>query len=183
MEMEMVRIGVMFVVLVACNDPKTAPAPAKGVTPAAISVSSTSFGAGAAIPKDFTCDGADRSPQLSWSDPPASAKSIAIVVDDPDAPSGTFTHWLVYNLPTESSSLAEGVDPTSLGAKVGMNDFESVRYAGPCPPKMQIHRYRFIVYALDMPLELADAAPRNQVDTSMNGHVLAQGTLYGTFSH
>jgi Raf kinase inhibitor-like YbhB/YbcL family protein len=174
---------VLSLALAACKPTVPPPGGPPGVSVASITVTSKSFPSNGPIPIDYTCDGKDLSPQLTWSSPPEATKAIAIVVDDPDAPSGTFTHWLVYNLPADASQLAEAVDPTTLGAKVGMNDFESVRYAGPCPPKMQVHRYRYVVYALDLPLELADAATRAQVDTAMNGHVLAQGTLYGTFSH
>ncbi len=183
MEMEMVRIGVMFVVLVACNDPKTAPAPAKGVTPAAISVSSTSFGAGAAIPKDFTCDGADRSPQLSWSDPPASAKSIAIVVDDPDAPHGTFTHWIAWNITATTRAIAEGQGAESAGGVSGENDFGRAGWSGPCPPKGALHHYHFKVFGLDAALSLKPDAKRSALDSAMSGHVVAQGEMVATFQH
>ena len=168
---------------IACKPTIPAPNAPPGVTVASITVTSKSFSSNGPIPIDYTCDGKEVSPQVTWSSPPEGTKSIALVVDDPDAPSGTFTHWLVYNLPPDTTALAEGVDPSTLGAKIGMNDSESVRYGGPCPPKMQIHRYRFHVYALDAALGLKDGADRAALDTNMNAHVLGEGTLYGTFSH
>src|SRR5690349_3581895 len=168
--------------VLACKGRKgTVPAPGgpAGVAVASITVTSKSFPSNGSIPIDYTCDGKEVSPQLTWSAPPEGTKSISIVVDDPDAPSATFTHWLVYGLPPDATSLAEGVDPTTLGAKIGMNDFEAVRYGGPCPPKMQIHRYRFQIYALDAMLDLPDGVDRARLDTAMNGHVLGQGILYG----
>jgi Raf kinase inhibitor-like YbhB/YbcL family protein len=170
-------------VLAACKPTVPPPGAPPGVEVASITVTSKSFPSNGPIPIDYTCDGKDVSPQITWSAPPEGTKSLALLVDDPDAPSGTFTHWLVYNLPAETTSLAEGVDPATLGAKVGMNDFEQVRYGGPCPPKMQIHRYRFHLYALNADLDLPDGANRTKVDMTMNGHVLGEGTLYGQFSH
>jgi Raf kinase inhibitor-like YbhB/YbcL family protein len=169
--------------LAACRPTVPPPGAPPGVEVASITVTSKSFPSNGPIPIDYTCDGKEISPQITWSSPPEGTKSLALVVDDPDAASGTFTHWLVYNLPPETTSLAEGVDPATIGAKIGMNDFEQVRYGGPCPPKMQIHRYRFHLYALNAELALPDGANRAKVDTTMNGHVLGEGTLYGQFSH
>ncbi len=173
----------IFTLLLGCRPTIAPPAAPPGVTVASITVTSKSFSPNGPIPIDYTCDGKDAAPQLTWSSPPENTKALAIVMDDPDAPSGTFTHWIVYNLPPDATSIGEGVDPATAGAKVGMNDFEAVRYGGPCPPKQQIHRYRFHLYALDAPVELRDGANRGQIDVAMNGHVLGDGTLYGTFSH
>jgi Raf kinase inhibitor-like YbhB/YbcL family protein len=183
MRLPFLVIAVLLTLPAACKPTIPAPGAPPGVTVASVTVTSKSFSSNGPIPIDYTCDGKEMSPQVTWSSPPEGTKSIALVVDDPDAPSGTFTHWLVYNLPPDSTFLAEGVDPSTVGAKIGMNDFESVRYGGPCPPKMQIHRYRFHVYALNAALDLKDGADRAAVDTHMNGHVLGEGTLYGTFSH
>jgi Raf kinase inhibitor-like YbhB/YbcL family protein len=173
----------LVVVLAACKPTVPPPGAPPGVEVSSITVTSKSFPSNGPIPIDYTCDGKDISPQITWSSPPEGTKSLSLVVDDPDASSGTFTHWLVYNLPAETTSLAEGVDPSTQGAKIGLNDFDQVRYGGPCPPKMQIHRYRFHLYALNASLDLPDGANRARVDTAMNGHVLGEGTLYGQFSH
>ena len=170
--------------LAACHDP-TAPGPSAppGVQAASITVTSKSFATGAEIPVDYTCDGKDGSPQLTWSAPPDKTKAITIVVDDPDAPSGTFTHWIVIDLPPETLSLAEGIDPSTLGAKVGANDFHNVRYNGPCPPHGEQHRYQFTVYATDVVLPLSESATRADVDQALSSHVLGAGTLTALFSH
>jgi len=174
---------VALVALAACKPTVPPPAGVPGVNVSSITVTSKSFSTNGAIPVDYTCDGKELSPQVTWSSPPEGTKSLALVVDDPDASSGSFTHWLLYNIAPETLALPEGVDPPTVGAKIGMNDFEGVRYSGPCPPKMQIHRYRFHLYALNASLELKDGADRGQLDTAMSGHVLGEGTLYGTFSH
>jgi Raf kinase inhibitor-like YbhB/YbcL family protein len=173
----------VLVALGACKPTIPPPAGVPGVTVSSITVTSKSFASNGAIPVDYTCDGKEQSPQVTWSSPPEGTKSLALVVDDPDAASGSFTHWLLYNITPETLALPEGVDPQVVGAKIGLNDFEGVRYSGPCPPKMQIHRYRFHLYALDVALELKDGADRGQLDLAMSGHVLGEGTLYGTFSH
>ncbi len=169
--------------LAACKPTIPAPSGVPGVTVASITVTSKSFASNGPIPIDYTCDGKELSPQVTWSSPPEGAKALVLVVDDPDAPSGVFTHWLLFNIDPAATSLPEGVDPSTVGAKIGMNDFEGVRYSGPCPPKMQIHRYRFHIYALNVPLDLKDGADRAALDTAMNGRVLGEGTLYGVFSH
>jgi Raf kinase inhibitor-like YbhB/YbcL family protein len=153
------------------------------VTVASITVTSKSFPPNGHIPVDYTCDGKDISPQLTWSSPPPATKSLVVVVDDPDAPSGVFTHWVTFNLPADSLQLAEALDPATLGARVGLNDFGNTRYAGPCPPKGQMHRYRYEVIALDAPLNAPEGATRAQIDGAMNGHVVGDGVLYGVFSH
>jgi Raf kinase inhibitor-like YbhB/YbcL family protein len=182
--MPMRKTTLLFLGLAAaCKPTIPPPAAAPGVTVASITVTSKSFASNGPIPIDYTCDGKEVSPQVTWSSPPDGTKSLALVVEDPDAASGSFTHWLLYNIGPDALSLAEGVDPTTVGAKIGLNDFEGVRYSGPCPPKMQIHRYRFHLYSLNATLELKDGADRGQLDAAMNGHVLGEGTLYGVFSH
>jgi Raf kinase inhibitor-like YbhB/YbcL family protein len=103
------------------------------------------------------------------------------VADDPDAPGGEFTHWIIANVPGDALSVPEAAEIP--GTTVGLNGFGQAGYGGPCPPRMEIHHYRFIVFALDTKLEVPPAAPRETVDTAMSGHVLAAGTLVGTFSH
>ena len=167
----------------ACRDSPAAPTPPKGVTPASITVSSTTFASGAPIPVDFTCDGKDKSPQLTWSAMPATAKTIAIVVDDPDAPSGTFTHWIAWNLAPDTHALAEGAGAETASGTSGMNDFGRAGWSGPCPPKGKLHHYHFKVFGLDTSLTLGADAKRGALDTAMSGHMVAQGDLVGTFQH
>ena len=159
------------------------PSAAAGVSLASITVTSKSLPGDLTIPVDYSCDGKDLSPQLTWSAPPEGTKAIVVVLDDPDASSRSFTHWLVLDLPPETRSLPEGADPAALGAKVGQNDFQSVRYNGPCPPRGELHRYRFSVYAVDRPLPLNEGATRSDVDASLSGHLLGAGTLQATFAH
>lgn len=158
-------------------------APAPGVTLASLTVTSTSFPSNGAIPVDYTCDGADRSPQLTLSAPPAATQSLAIIADDPDAPGGTFTHWIAYNLHADLRTFPEGADPMSVGGAVGMNDFNRPGYSGPCPPRRELHHYYFRVFALNGLLDLKPNPTRDLLDAALNGHVLAQGALMGMFSH
>lgn len=180
--MKRLSLGVLLAVA-ACNDPKTAPSPPKGVSPASLTVRSTSFDSGAAIPKDFTCDGADRSPQLSWNDPPASAKTLAIVVDDPDAPHGTFTHWIAWDVAPTARAIAEGAGAETVSGVSGENDFGRAGWSGPCPPKGALHHYHFKVFGLDTSLGLKPGAKRSALDSAMTGHVVAQGEMVATFQH
>lgn len=167
---------------IACKSAGGPSAP-PGVTTASITVTSTSFPSGGTIPVDFTCDGKDQEPALAWSAVPEATKSLAIVIDDPDAPSGTFTHLIAFNGKADAHAVAEGADPSTIGATLGQNDFGSPGYRGPCPPKGQLHHYRFSVYALDATLSLFPPTSRAQLDAALSGHVLGQGTLTGTFAH
>ena len=150
-----------------------------------IKVSSAAFKEGEPIPPQHTCDGVNISPSLEWTPTPG-AKTLALVCDDPDAPAGTFTHWLVYNLPGATMGLIENM-PAQAQEKVGgvgmqgTNDFGKVGYGGPCPPK-GTHRYFFKVYALDSELPLKPGATKDQLIKAMEGHMLAQGQLMGTYS-
>ena len=145
---------------------------------AKMKITSSAFQEGAEIPSKFTCDGADTSPPLQIADIPSEAKSLALIVDDPDAPSGLFTHWLVWNIPPQTGSVREGSAPK--GAQ-GANDFGKSGYGGPCPPS-GTHRYYFKVFALDRELDLPFGAKRGQLDAAMKGHVVAQGDLIGRYS-
>jgi Raf kinase inhibitor-like YbhB/YbcL family protein len=143
------------------------------------------FPKGGEIPVKYTCSGDDVSPALSWSGAPQGAKSFALIVDDPDAPSGTFTHWVVYDLPASAHQLRERVSKTddlSGGGRQGRNDFRRVGYGGPCPPPGKAHRYFFRLYALNAALNLPAGASRQDVEAAMRGHVLAQAELMGKFS-
>ena len=136
------------------------------------------------IPKDFTCDGANKSPRLTWSEPPTGAKGLALIVSDPDAPIGTFVHWVLYNVPAGKRELDEAV-PTkgelADGSRQGQNDFGQTGYGGPCPPRGSTHRYFFELYALDAPLKLPAEATRKQLEHAMQGHILARGELIARY--
>jgi Raf kinase inhibitor-like YbhB/YbcL family protein len=167
----------------ACESSGGKPTPASGITAASLTVTSPAFSTNGRIPIDLTCDGANKSPRLTWSAPPPGTKSFAVVVDDPDAPAGTFTHWLAYNIPGDTLALSEDADIAGLGAAAANNDFDRPAYSGPCPPRGEIHRYFFRVYALDRVLAVRDAQSRSAVLSAMSGHVLAEGALVGTFFH
>jgi len=158
----------------------------KAVTavPASMSITSAAFAAGETIPKKFTCDGPDLSPQLSWNAPPPGAQSFAMIMDDPDAPVGTWVHWVLYDLPANTTALAEAVpkdEQLSSGARQGRNDFGRIGYGGPCPPGGKPHRYFFKLYALDTKLGLKAGATKAEVERAMKGHVLGQGELIGKY--
>lgn len=132
------------------------------------------------VPVAHTCDGSDVSPQLSWNAPPADTRSLALIVTDPDAPSGTFTHWVLFDLPPTERSLPQDVpqsDQLADGARQGRNDFGRTGYGGPCPPHNSDHRYIFALYALDTTLDLPAGASRKQVEAAMRGHILSRGEL------
>lgn len=150
----------------------------------AIVVRSPAFADGAAIPRQYTCDGADQSPPLAWTEIPASTKSLALIVEDPDAPGGTFTHWVLFNLPPSPPDLPAGTPRTTVlsnGARQGRNDFRRVGYGGPCPPRDSIHHYHFQLYALDAVLDLTPGAAAAEVRAATRGHLLATGDLVGTY--
>jgi Raf kinase inhibitor-like YbhB/YbcL family protein len=147
-------------------------------------IASASFSPGGSIPKKFTCDGPDTSPQLSWKDAPAQTQTFALIVDDPDAPVGTWVHWVLYNLPANSKELTEGVEKQeqlSNGALQGRNDFRKIGYGGPCPPPGNPHRYYFKLYALDSKLNLKAGATKAEVESAMKGHILGQTELIGRY--
>lgn len=180
----LVSLVVLFVACsTACKSQSAGPSSPPGVTAASLTVTSATFTSNGQIPVDNSCDGANRSPALTWSSPPEGTKSIAILAEDPDAPGGTFTHWIAYDLPPETRSIAEGVDPSTLGGRVGQNDFQSLGYGGPCPPKREIHRYYFHIYALDVELPTPEGVNRDGFGAAMSQHVLGEGALVGTFSH
>jgi hypothetical protein len=145
-----------------------------------ISITSPSFQAGGDIPAKFTCNGTNVSPELQISRVPNEAKSLVLIVDDPDAPRGLFTHWIVWNIDPKTTRVAENNAPTA-GVQ-GTNDFGKRNYGGPCPPS-GTHRYFFKIFALDIKLELKPSARRAELDAAMRGHILAQGELMARYSH
>ena len=149
-----------------------------------LELTTTAFAEGANIPREHTGDGANSAPPLKWPDPPPGTRSFALICDDPDAPRGTWVHWVLFNLPADQRELGEGVpaqEALPSGAKQGKNDFGKVGYGGPSPPAGKPHRYFFRLYALDVPLDLAAGATKGQVVAAMKGHVLAEGQLMGRY--
>lgn len=147
-------------------------------------IKNTAFEDNGLIPRKHTCDGADISPPLTWTKPPAGTKSIVLICDDPDAPMGTWDHWVLYGLSPETTSLPENVPPQKevlKGAKQGINDFRKIGYGGPCPPKGPAHRYFFKIYALDTELNLPAGITKKDVEKAMKGHILAEGQLMGKY--
>ena len=174
----LLAIATLFSVLSTCS------ARAQGEAIMALTVSSSSFTSGGEIPKKFTCEGQDSSPQLSWSGAPSGVQAFALIADDPDAPTGTWTHWVVYDLPGTATSLAEGYAKSEQlpdGSKQGRNDFRKIGYNGPCPPAGKSHRYFFKIYALDRQLKLKPGANRNEIEKAMQGHIQAHGEYMGTY--
>lgn len=173
-------IGAVLLALAACGGSDQAPdvlAPVEGKT-ATLHVTSPVFENGSQIPAAFTCDGADRSPELVWESVPASAQSLALIMEDPDAPGGTWTHWVAYAISPTSSGFPEG---TTDGLVQGENDFDRTGYGGPCPPTGSDHRYFFRLYALDSELGLEDGASKNELLEAMDGHVIGVGQIMGTY--
>ena len=150
-----------------------------------IEVTSSAFGEGDAIPMKHTCDGEDTSPPLRWGGVPEGTKSLALIADDPDAPGGTWVHWVLYGIPQAVTELEEGIPTTETlpdGAKQGITDFKKIGYGGPCPPPGHgVHRYFFKVYALDAETGLGPRASKSDLLREMNGHILAEGGLIGTY--
>jgi hypothetical protein len=151
----------------------------------AFEITSPAFANGGAIPSDFSCDGRDVSPALSWTEPPTGTQSFALIMDDPDAPMGTWVHWVIFNIPASTRDLTEGTptDPQlSDGSLQGKTSAGSTGYHGPCPPS-GTHRYFFKLYALDTVLSLSTKADKKDLLAAMEGHILANAELMGTFKH
>lgn len=160
------------------------PSPANTEQAMSFTLSSPSFPNGGAIDKKFTCDGADVSPQLTWTDPPANTKTFALLADDPDAPVGNWNHWAIWNLPGSLRSLPQGISktPHSIdGSQQGMNDFHKPGYNGPCPPAGKPHRYYFKLFALDTKLSQNSEAGKPELERAMKGHILGQSEWMGTY--
>ena len=147
-------------------------------------LTSSVFQNGGDIPRKYTCDGTDLSPSLRWENPPAGTKTFALIADDPDAPVGTWVHWVIYDMPAATAELPEGTPATETlptGAKQGMNDFRKVGYGGPCPPPGPAHRYFFKLYALDRETSLKPRATKQQLLEAIKGHILAEAQLTGRY--
>lgn len=146
-------------------------------------LTSPDFAEGQPIPRDCSCDGSDRSPGLAWSDVPLDTASFALICEDPDAPSGTWDHWVYYDLPADARGLSAGVPPVETppgGGTQGKNDFKKIGYGGPCPPG-GTHRYFFRLYALGRTLNLDPGASSSQLERALQDHVLAEARLMGTY--
>jgi len=163
----------------ACGFPV---AVASASSDATLNLTSSSFVANGEIPARFTCEGADVSPQLSWNDPPAGARSLALVMNDPDAPSGNFVHWVIFNLPPSARSLPEGIgqSPEAAGGRQGTNGFGKLGYSGPCPPPGRPHRYFLRLWALDSTLTLQQPTAA-EIESTVRRHILARGQIMGRF--
>ncbi len=141
-------------------------------------LTSPAFADGERIPDRFTCQGRDLSPALAWTAAPAGTRSLALILDDPDAPRGTFTHWVAWGIAPDATGIAEG----ERAPVEGLTDFGRPGYGGPCPPRGHgIHHYGFRLYALDTPSSLPGGAPREALEAAMEGHVLAVAALTGVF--
>jgi len=150
----------------------------------ALKLTSTAFSPGGTIPRKFTCDGPDVSPALAWTDAPSDTQSFSLIMDDPDAPVGTWVHWALYDLPASARELPEGVPKEkelSNGGRQGRNDFRKIGYGGPCPPPGPAHRYFFKLYALDAKVGLNPGATKAELEKAMKGHTLAQTELMGRY--
>jgi Raf kinase inhibitor-like YbhB/YbcL family protein len=148
-----------------------------------IQIISSAFEDGGLILSKYTCDGANVSPPLQWGSVPNETKSIVLICDDPDAPVGTFVHWVLFNLPAQTRQLEENIPSEktlSNGAKHGINDFGRIGYGGPCPPS-GTHRYFFKIYALNMEVDLPAGISKQKLLNAIQGHILAQGQLIGKY--
>ena len=147
-------------------------------------ISTTSFPVDGTIPKKYTCDGPDQSPAISWNGAPQGTKAFALIADDPDAPVGTWTHWLIWNIPASTSQFSEGLPKDAQlpdGSRQGQNDFRKIGYNGPCPPPGKPHRYYFKLFALDNDLDVKPGTNRKDLEAAMKNHVLAQTELMGRY--
>jgi Raf kinase inhibitor-like YbhB/YbcL family protein len=168
-------ILLILILLTACSAPSTQE------VSMTLTLSSNAFAPGQSIPAKYACDGRDISPDLAWTDAPANTKSFALIVDDPDAPMGTWVHWVVFNIPAATMGLPESAGVSlPAGALQGKNSSGNARYMGPCPPS-GTHRYFFKLYALDTTLTLSAGANKADLLKAMDGHILAQGELMGTY--
>jgi Raf kinase inhibitor-like YbhB/YbcL family protein len=149
-----------------------------GAGESGMTITSPAFQQRESIPSKFACDGGNTSPPLQITGVPAEAKTLVLIADDPDAPGGLFTHWLVWNIPPQTNSIAEGTPPKGVH---GTNDFGKSGYGAPCPPS-GVHRYYFRIFALDRELALPSGTKRSQLDAAMKGHVIAQGELIGRYA-
>jgi hypothetical protein len=172
----LITLGLLLVV-VSCKGNASVP-DAQGGNDMTITITSTAFSEGEKIPRLYTCDDLNVSPPLAWTGVPTNTVSLALIVDDPDAPSGTWVHWVLFNLPSSLAGLDQGKNG---GGTEGQNDFRKVGYGGPCPPHGSNHRYFFKLYALDTRLGLKPGTSKAQLENAMKGYILAQGQLMGRY--
>jgi len=177
--MRRISLLVLLAAMAACKKGGGETPGEVGSAPSTIALTSTAFSAGGTIPKSFTCEGNDKSVDLSWTGAPKETKSFVLIVDDPDAPTGTFTHWVLFDLPGTTLALP----PAASVGTAGKNDFDKSGFSGPCPPKGKgVHRYFFKLFAIDIAtLGKSEGATREEVEAAMKGHILARGELMGTF--
>jgi Raf kinase inhibitor-like YbhB/YbcL family protein len=181
------RVAILLIVLclaimllVGCESREQLPKEGEMI----LSISSTVFQEGDRIPSKYTCQGQDVSPPLMWGESVEGTQSFVLIMDDPDAPGGIFTHWVLFNIPSDCRDLPEGIptqEELTSGGLQGKNDFRRIGYGGPCPPPGRAHRYRFTLYALDQPVDLKAGVSKKQVLDAMQGHILAQGQLTGIY--
>lgn len=179
----------LAIVLASCGSPAGTPPSATNLVITtepnmSIELKSSAFTSGGAIPAQYACTGSDKSPALTWSEPPAGTQSFALIMDDPDAPAGTWVHWVLFNIPASAPGLTEGIPAGETlpdGSLQGRNSSGNLGYNGPCPPS-GTHRYFFKLYALDEMLGLSPGADKGELLKAMEGHTLGQGELMGTFS-
>ena len=167
----------------ACKKQNTRQTKHKGGKIMALTITSSAFEDGGLIPTQYTCDGKNISPPLSWTNLPAGTKSLALIADDPDAPVGTWVHWVVFNIPPEKKGLPEKVPTKGVlpdGSLQGLNDFQKFGYGGPCPPG-GTHRYFFKLYALDVVLKEEAGLTKMELLDAMEGHILSQAQLMGRY--
>jgi Raf kinase inhibitor-like YbhB/YbcL family protein len=175
-----VAVGIL---LCAFRSNSLAETQTKGEKTMTIKITSTAFEEGGMIPEPYTCDGKDISPPLAWTSVPEGTQSLALICDDPDAPVGTWVHWVLFNLPADVTTLPENVLPNKTlenGSKQGKNDFRKIGYGGPCPPG-GTHRYYFKLYALDTTLDAKPGITKQDLLNAMEGHILAEGQLMGKY--
>ncbi len=180
----LVALLLIFTASAACSSVKDSASPGSSPGPTeeggkmSMQIQSSAFANGEKIPQKYTCDGENVSPPLAWSGTPQDTRSLVLIVDDPDAPSGTFVHWLSYEIPAETTQIPEG----GQAGIQGQNSFRKEGYGGPCPPKGPAHRYFFKIFALDSHLDLKSGATMKEVESAMRAHVLAQGQMIGLYS-
>ena len=174
-------IGLILAAVSGCqpDDPSQTESGSTGETTMSIVFTSSAFKEGETIPVEYTCNGQNISPPLAWTNLPTDTQSLALIADDPDAPSGTWVHWVLYNLPPGTNGLPVGAQNPG---DEGINSSRKTGYSGPCPPAGKPHRYFFKIYALDTRLDLDPGAGKADLEQAMQGHILAQGQLMGTFS-
>jgi len=173
---------IMLIIICSCVS-KNQTESLEGENAMSIQITSSAFTEGGMIPEKYTCKGEDVSPPLKWSQVPPDAKSIALISDDPDAPGGTWIHWVLYNLPVNITELSEAIPPKEIlsnGARHGKNSWGRIGYGGPCPPS-GTHRYYFKIYALDIVLNLSVGSTKAQLLKAIEGHILSEGQVMGKF--